>query len=321
MPLAPEIAGLLDRMADDPRFERPAGGSSVEAARRGHEFDAATLCPPAERAEVGAVRDLVIPGPVVPLPARVYRPPARGGAVPTLLWLHGGGWSTGSLDTADIIARQLCAEAGVVVVTVAYRLAPEAPWPAGPQDCTAALHWAAGNIASLGGDPDRLCVGGDSAGGNLSAVLALASREDGPRLAAQLLVYPATDLDPSPELYPSRKECGAGYHLEMPDVLWCFGNYLSGGGDPHDARVSPLRAPDLAGAPPAIVVTADYDPLRDEGEAYADALDAAGVPVVRHRLPGLIHGSLDMLGVSPTARQALTGIAASLASMLRSGTG
>ncbi len=213
---------------------------------------------------------------------------------PTIAWFHGGGWVCGSVEQSDITCRRLAAAAGAVVVSVEYRRAPEAQFPAPLEDCLAATRWCADHAADLGGDPRRLVVGGDSAGGNLAAAVALAVRDagDGPTIAFQLLVYPVTDARCDS---PSHAENGVGYLLTSAGMRWFWDHYLGdrpGAGDDHLA--SPLQAPDLSGLPPALVITAEYDPLRDEGEAYAQRLAEAGVEVRCSRYDGMLHGFFGM---------------------------
>jgi acetyl esterase len=251
------------------------------------------------RTAVGSVRDLTVGGAAGPRPARLYMP--RGADRPPLVvYLHGGGFVEGDLDTHDEPCRILCRQAGHAVLSVDYRLAPEHPFPAAAEDAVAAFRWAQANAERLGADPARVAVGGDSAGGNLAAVVAQATRGDRPPLA-QLLIYPATD---TPTDRPSRRLFD-GYLL--PDGLRqaFFDVYTAGSGaDAADVRLSPGLAPDLAGLAPALVLTAGFDVLRDEGEAYAAGLTAAGVPVAAFREPGLPHGFLHLTDAVPAAHLA-----------------
>lgn len=314
MPVAPDIAEVLAHLAAAP--EAPATGPMV-AARRHHERDAVLGTPPADRPPVRTVESISVPGGDGDVRARVYRPfGSEAAAVPTVLWIHGGGWMTGSLDTADTAARTIADQVGAVVVTLDYRLAPEHPWPAGLEDVLAALSWVRHNAGLLGGDPARLAVGGDSAGGNLAAVAAQWARDEGLPLAAQLLVYPVADADLACEDYPSRVQNASGYYVGWADIEQCVRTYLGADADPADPRISPLRAENLAGVAPAVVVTVEYDTLRDEGDAYAAALRAAGVTVVHQRVAGLVHGAFDMLGGSATARAAMVRATAALRSLL-----
>jgi acetyl esterase len=225
-----------------------------------------------------------------------------------LIWIHGGGWVVGSAAGADVTARHLCRHAGCLVVNVDYRLAPEHPFPAALEDVTAVAKWVSAEIASLGGDAARMAVGGDSAGGTLSAVLA---HEVPGTFALQVLVYPATDLTNS---YPSIEENGDGLLLTRQAIAWFQGHYLTGGADPRHPRVSPIYtdAATMAAAPPALVITAEFDPLRDEGEAYAGRLREAGVAVEHIRYDGQIHAFFAMPGAIPAAKDAMDRVAAAL---------
>jgi len=273
----------------------------VEDARAEHERNAAWFTPASERANVASVEELRVAG----VRARVYRPHGVNSSMPTLLWLHGGGWMTGSLDTGDIIAREVTAGAGIVVVAPEYRLAPEHRWPAALEDAAAVLEWLFDHVDELGGDPAAILVGGDSAGGNLASVLAHTDMIPR-RLAGQALIYPVMDLNLDATAYPSRLEFAAGFHLEWVDVVRCVSTYLDGT-NPDQVTVSPLRAGGFEHLSPTVVATADLDPLRDEGRMYAERVRNAGVPVVYLNTRGLVHGGFDMVGVSATARTALDG--------------
>jgi acetyl esterase len=234
-----------------------------------------------------------------------------------VLFIHGGGFVIGDIDTHDNQCRTICREVGAVVLSVGYRLAPEAPFPAAVEDCVAALSWTVEHITELGDDAGRLAIAGDSAGGNLAAVTARLARDaGGPALAAQLLIYPGTDFrDGGGARYPSRTENAEGYFLTAADMRW-FSEHYVGGSDPNDPRLSPILSESLAGLPPAVVVTAEFDPLRDEGEAYADALEQAGVPVTHVRYNGLIHGFFDLAPLSPAAAEAVRETCANLRRLL-----
>jgi acetyl esterase len=243
---------------------------------------------------VGPVRDLLIDGAEGSLPARHYAPSSGGIGRPLLVFFHGGGWVVGDLDTHDQPCRFLTRYADVHVLSVDYRLAPEHPFPAAVDDAVAAFAWAVARALELGADPARVAVGGDSAGGNLAAVVAQHTRDAGVATpAAQLLVYPGTD---SSVARPSKDLFAEGYFLTKQQMDWYWDTY-SAGASRTDPRLSPLCASDLSGLAPAVVATAAFDPLRDEGEAYAAALRAAGVPVALRRAPGLVHGYLNMTGV------------------------
>jgi acetyl esterase len=227
--------------------------------------------------------------------------------LPVVVYFHGGGWVIGSIETHDAPCRELANRSGAIVVSVEYRMAPEHPFPAAPEDCYAATAWVADHAAEFGGDPARLAVAGDSAGGNLAAVVALMTRErNGPPLRFQLLIYPAVDARMG---YASIDENSTGYFLTKADMHWFYGHY---GADPSDWRASPLLAPDHSGLPPALVLTAEYDPLRDEGEAYARKLQEAGVPVTLRRYDGQIHGFTIMTAAVDRACEAVNQAAADL---------
>jgi acetyl esterase len=251
------------------------------------------------------VEEVAIPGPAGPLGGRLYVP--RRQAAPALVvYYHGGGWVVGDLDTHDGACRFLADEAGVAVLAVDYRLAPEHRFPAAVEDALAAFRWAAGNAAP----PARVAVAGDSAGGNLAAVVAQqAARDGGPRPAAQLLVYPATDLSTK---HPSYRLFADGFFLTEREMDWYRGHYLPDAAAARDPRASPLLAGDVAGLAPAVVVTAGFDVLRDEGEAYARRLETAGVRVRLRRHPGLVHGFSNATSVSAPARAAMTEAARAL---------
>jgi acetyl esterase len=266
-----------------------------------------TLSPP----EIASVANRTIPGPAGEIPIRVYTPKVGGAPRPVIVFFHGGGWVIGDLETHDAPCRQLANAVPAVVVAVDYRLAPEHKFPAAPDDCYAALRWVADNAASIGGDPKRrLAVCGDSAGGNLSAVVALMARDrGGPTLAAQILVYPATDLTCDA---PSHVTNGTGYFLDAEMMAWFIGHYVRSAADKTEPYGSPLRARDLSGLPPAVVITAEFDPLRDEGESYARRLREAGVPVELKRYDGMIHGFFSMDALFPEAGQAIALAASAL---------
>ena len=240
------------------------------------------------------------------LAARVYR--NANGKSPTVVFFHGGGWVAGDLDTHDRQARLLAIETGAVVISVDYRRPPEVRFPGAFEDAFAATSDVVARIAEFGGDDRRIGVAGDSAGGNLAATSAIACRDAGIKLAAQLLVYPVTDVagnfaDAKENArFPSRAESAEGYFLSRAVMEWFCGHYLADPAQGADWRVSPLRAKSLAGLAPAIVTTAWFDPLRDEGKAYADALKAAGVPTSYHDGLGLIHGYFGLVDASETAR-------------------
>jgi len=302
MPIAPDLAVVLEHHSQLPSALNL--GDSIAQGRATHERDAAYFTPAWLRRPVPEVEELVI-GQAAGIRLRIYRPDEVATAqVPTVLWIHGGGWVTGSLHTADTMARQVASDCAAVVVSVDYRLAPEHPWPAGLDDVITVFGWLRENIDALGGDIHRIGVGGDSAGGNLAAVLAQLARDEEWPLRAQLLVYPVTDCDLDGE-HPSRRECSDGPYVTWQSVADCIELYLPAGADPRDPQLSPLHNPELSGLAAAVVATVELDPLRDEGEAYADALAAAGVRVIHQRTAGLPHGAFDMAGSSAVAARAV----------------
>jgi acetyl esterase len=264
--------------------------------------------------------DTVIEGPAGPIPLRIFTP-AAGGARPLVVYFHGGGWVIGDLDTHSGHARRLCVEAGAVVVSVDYRLAPEHKFPAAFDDAVAALDWAADNVTSLGAEPQLLVTAGDSAGGQLAASAAIAWRDAGRPLAAQVLLYPVIDaagcyLDPSVNaIYPSRAHFADGPGLTL-DGMVDFAELYVDADDAADWRVSPVRAPDLSGVAPAVVHTAAIDVLSSEGARYADALRQAGVAVIAHEFETLNHSYYSLGGVSLVADAAAARAGADLRELL-----
>jgi acetyl esterase len=248
-----------------------------------------------EPPEMQSVQPLTIPSPAGPIPARIYTPiklRKAGGLAPVLVFYHGGGWVIGDLDSHDVVCRKLAEEGELIVVSVDYRLAPEHKFPAAVDDAIAATKWIAGNAVQLGIDGSRLMVGGDSAGGNLAAVVATAARDgNGPAIAAQVLIYPAIDFAMT---HPSHSEPETSILLTHSVIRWFRDHYLNGAADVHDWRASPVRARTLIGLPPAYVLTAGADPLRDEGNEYAERLKEAGVAVTHRIFPGQFHGFFTM---------------------------
>lgn len=248
------------------------------------------------------IEDRVIPGPGGNLAVRIYRPAAKG-PLGVLVYFHGGGWVLNSVDTHDHICRALANAAGCIVVSVDYRLAPEHKYPAAVEDAFAATCWAAANATNFGGDPKRLAVGGDSSGGNLAAVTALLCRDrQGPTLCHQLLIYPVTDHNFETESYQQNAK---GYVLTKRSMQWFWQHYLPNEASGANPYASPLRA-DLHSLPPALVITAEYDPLRDDGEAYAARLKEAGVPVECTQYAGMIHGFLVHMQLLDAGKQAIS---------------
>ena len=248
------------------------------------------------------------------VPVRIYTPEGAG-PFPLLVYLHGGGWVLGDLNSHDDLCRSLCRRAGVVVVSADYRLAPETRHPAALQDAFAVLRWTASNAKELNGKADRLAVGGDSAGGNLAAALALRTHErGGPSIVFQLLIYPVTVRDFET---PSYRQYATGYGLTRANMMWYWDKYLADPTDAEDPYAAPLRADDLSGLPPAFLVTAECDVLRDEGEAYGARLAAAGVPVAGVRYQGMNHGFVRLGAAFPQALKAVDDMAAALKAALK----
>lgn len=303
MPVDPDLVPLLALIESGTPMSQQTPG----AARHSFRTLTVDLRDPATVPAVGAVATTTIPGAAGPRPARVYRP-AGDGLFPTVVMFHGGGFVIGDLDTHDVMARSLCTGVGAVVVAVDYRLAPEHPFPAAVHDAIAATQHVLAHLDEYGGTA-VLGVAGDSAGGNLSAVVA----QQVPGVAAQLLVYPGTDKVGE---YASREENATGYVLEKATLDWFVEHYVGPDVAEDDPLLSPLRGT-LTGLPPAVVVTAEYDPLRDEGEAYAAALEAAGVPVTLRRYDGLVHGFFDFGGWSRASQAAIDESIALFGDLLR----
>ena len=302
MTLHPQAAILID-LAEQAHLP-PLDTLGVDEARALYDLRAADL----EAAPViGEVHDRTIPGPGGDLAIRVYRPANAGdSATPCLMFFHGGGWVIGTLDTHDLVCRALTQATNATVVAVDYRLAPEHRFPAAPDDCTAATKWVAANAAEIGVDANRIAVCGDSAGGNLAAVVTQDCAVDGPPIAAQALVYPATDM--VDESRPSLIDNAEGYLLTAEAMLWFYNHYMPSDAVRADPRLSPLLT-DLAGLPPALVLTAQYDPLRDQGKAYADALEEAGVDVEYNMYDGQVHTFFTQVGFMDASLDAVNRIA------------
>ena len=248
--------------------------------------------------KLARIADIRIPGPAVEIPARVYDAAGPGGpARPVVAYFHGGGWVQGDLDTHHGLCARLALRSGAIVVAVDYRLAPEHPFPAAVDDCFAAYRWLRSHAEELGGDPGRVAVAGDSAGGNLSAVVSqLAAGAGAPVPTCQVLIYPATDFVLDTD---SHRELADGHIIPRDRVTWYADQYMPAGMDRTDPRASPLRTKDLRGQPPALIITAGFDPLRDEGHAYAERLRAAGVDVTYHEYPGQIHAFVSLAKAIP----------------------
>lgn len=311
MTLDPQVQALLDQMA---AIAGPKIHQVVPALAR-QMMDAMIQLVDARDVPIGRVEEQTIPGPGRPITLRVYTPVAApGGLLPVLVFFHGGGFVIGSLKSHDAPCRQLANSAKCLVVSVDYRLAPEAPFPAAVDDALAATRWVLDHGAEIGADATRVAVGGDSAGGNLAAVVAQQLRDAGaPMPVFQLLIYPAVDLtDATDRGFASRTANANGYFLDNDMMRWFLGHYVATSADRNDPRLSPLRHPRLAGLPPAYVVVAGYDPLHDEGVAYAEALRSAGVATTLADYPGQIHGFVSFSGVVAEGRRALEAAGAAL---------
>ncbi|MFD7259282.1 alpha/beta hydrolase [Streptomyces sp. NPDC059874] len=298
----------------------PDLGGRVTDADEARRILAAAPRPPAARPRVGAVEDRTVPGPpgAPPIPVRIYLPDPEQwpGPRPTVVFCHGGGWVLGDLDTHDTTARTISRAAGAAVVSVDYRRAPEHRFPAAVEDAHAALCWAGSHLDELGGAPEALVVAGDSSGGNLAAASLLMARDHrryrGPAVALQVLVYPALDAAQDSASYRSDAE---GCFLTAAHMRWFWAQYLGPDGRPEHPLASPLRA-DLAGLPPAHVVVAGCDPLRDDGAAYHRRLNESGITSVLDARPGLFHGFLALAGVLPEAREAVERLGGAIRSTL-----
>lgn len=301
MPLDPQAAALLE--SAEKAALPPLESLTPEAARRQYAEGIAVTVGTAP--DLYAVVDSGAPGPYGEIPLRVYTPRnPQGRAMPLLIYIHGGGHVIGSRDTHDVACRHLAIHGDCIVVSVDYHLAPEHPFPAPLEDCRAAVDWITANAERLGGQGDRIAIGGDSAGGNLATEVCLAARDAGtPHFVCQLLIYPATDMTCS---MPSHEELAEGYRLTKPLIAWFVGHYLSGQRrDRRDPMCSPLLAENVAGLPPALVVSAGYDPLRDEVTAYHDKLRAHGVQSRHLHYAGMIHGFINMTGFLDAAHECL----------------
>ena len=296
----PQVAALLEKM-------RLAGNREYwqmtpAEAREWHNRKAGVLDIKPE--PVHKVDDRVVPAIEADVPVRIYTPRSSSSPLPVLVWLHGGGHVVGSLQSYDALCRKLALSADCIVVSVAYRLAPEHNFPAGVVDSFAALTWTARHAHELGGDPSRVAIGGDSAGGNLAAVCAILARDAGePRLVFQLLVYPRTAPH---EDSPSHHALGEGYMLTRKVILWFHEHYRACDADCEDFRYAPLITKDLARLPPALIIIGEYDPLRDDGIAYANRLRDAGNEVELADYPGMVHPFFSMGGAIDAGRRAMT---------------
>lgn len=301
MPLHPESQQVLAMLAEAelPPFEhltvpqaRAAGAGFADLQGEPEEID---------------TEDRTIPGPAGAVPVRIYTP-AGDGPKPVILYFHGGGWVIGDIEVCDNPVRRIANRTGAIVVSVDYRLAPEHVYPAAFDDCYAATAWVAEHAAEFGGDPARIATCGDSAGGNLAAAVAIAARDrQSPHLVAQLLIYPVTDFDFTTDSYAQN---GEGYLLTRGSMQWFWAHYLGAQDLGKDPYACPARADDLAGLPAAFVATAEFDPLRDEGEDYAEALREAGVRVTAQRYDGMLHGFAWTLGATPSGAVIIDDLAA-----------
>jgi acetyl esterase len=304
----------------------PAHLVPIAQARAAHDLETAEMSGPGQ--DVAEVRELEAPGPGGPIRVRLYRPlrerspeerladerpsddtSAADAPLPLVAYLHGGGWAIGTLDAFDPVCRALANASGALIASIDYRLAPEHPFPAAPDDARAAVRWLAANAEELGADPTRLAIAGDSAGGNLATVTARRLRDDGgPPLRFQALVYPACDSGLNT---PSYRDNGSGFGLDAESMRRYWELYLDGADGRHP-DASPLQAPDLAGLPPAFILTVRHDVLRDEAESYARALTAAGVPVTLRRYDGAVHGFFRWLARAELSRRAVAEVGAAL---------
>jgi acetyl esterase len=304
--LDPDAAAVYKAFqeAGRPPYE---SGTAIEARAM---YLAARAVSNPEPPELESAKALSIPAPHGAIPARIYTPKTlrkTNGLAPSLVFYHGGGWVIGDLDSHDVVCRKLAHEGELIVVSIDYRLAPEHKFPAAADDAISAAKWVASNARDLGIDATRLMVGGDSAGGNLAAVVALAARDgDGPKLAGQVLIYPATDFAMK---HSSHSEPETSILLTHSVIKWFCNHYLNGPADIDNWKASPLRAQTLAGLPPAYVLTAGADPLRDEGDEYAARLKEAGVPVTYKHFPGQFHGFFTMGKLLQQANVAASDIA------------
>jgi acetyl esterase len=305
--LDPDAAAVYKAFLD---AGRPAYETVSPAEAREFYLQARFVSNP-EPPELASIEPLSIPSPAGPIPARVYTPVKlrkAGGLAPCLVFFHGGGWVIGNLDSHDVACRKLADEGQLIVISIDYRLAPEHKFPAAVNDVIAATTWIAGHARQLGVDASRLMIGGDSAGGNLAAVVAIAARDgNGPAIAGQVLIYPAVDFA---RKHPSHSEPETSVLLTHTAIIWFSAHYLNSAVDGNDWRASPARATTLAGLPPAYVLTAGADPLRDEGVEYAERLKAAGVAVTYRHFPGQFHGFFTMGRLLPQANIAASEIGA-----------
>ncbi len=306
--VAPEMRTILEAIAS-------MGGPAIETVpvAQGRQMARGLIQLAGEPEAVARIENRTADGRSGAIPIRIYWPEGSG-PFPGMVYIHGGGWVICDLETHDNVCRTIAKRAGAVVVAVDYRLAPEHQFPAALDDCVEVTQWVAANAAALNIDAKRLVVAGDSAGANMATVVAAKARDGrGPAIALQVLVYPATDMSATET--PSRQEYAEDHFLTRPFMQWCTSLYLGNGTDKTNPDASPAFIKDLRGMPPALVITAECDPLRDEGEAYAARLKDAGSPVTLTRYDGMIHPFLNFLGASASAQKAVDQIAAAVRSL------
>ena len=299
--LDPDAAAVLNafREAGRPPYE------TVSPAEARQMYLASRVVSNPEPPRIASAESVMIPGPAGSIPARLYRPLTlrqAEGLSPCLVFFHGGGWVIGNLDSHDVVCRTIADEGQLIVISIDYRLAPEHKFPAAVDDAIAATDWISKNARELKIDKDRLAVGGDSAGGNLAAIVSINARTAGPKISGQVLIYPATVFSMR---HPSHSEPETDALLTHSVIRWFRDHYFSSAADAEDWRASPARVEQLSGLPPAIVLTAGADPLRDEGDEFAKRLSDAGVPVVHRTYPGQFHGFITMGKLLPKANDAL----------------
>lgn len=304
MPLDPNAEAFLQQLQAQEVLK--IHEQTVESARNAMSDRADRLF--GEMDEVASIVDESVPSDFGSIPVRIYRG-TQASVLPTLIFIHGGGWARGDIESYDGVCRALAKRAECQVISVGYRLAPEFKYPAGLDDCWQATLWARDNAGALGGDPRRLAVAGDGSGGNLAAVVAIRAREKRLPIAFQALIYPVTDFSFET---PSYSEYADGYNLTREAMRTYWGYYLPNEAAGAEPEASPLRAPDLSRLAPALVITCEYHPLRDEGEAYAQRLKDAGVPTTLHRYDGMVHGFFRMAAVMPQGEEAIDEVAAAI---------
>jgi len=311
MPLDPLVKAFLDQMAAAPGPKMSEVGAAV--ARETFVGYMQLLGP--KDVPVGKTENLTVPGPAGPIPIRVYTPVAAGrDPMPALIFYHGGGFVIGSVETHDGLCRKMANEGGFRVISVDYRLAPEHKFPAALDDAFAALSWVGENAADIGVDANRIAVGGESAGGALAAEVAqMAKLKGGLNIACQMLLFPVTQVG---EVTRSLREFAVGYFLDKDTLDWFYKSYLPSGADTSDPRISPLRANDFSGLPPAYVMLGGYDPLHDEGAQYAEKLRTAGVKVTVADYPGMVHCFIYMQSILPQAHEALASASKAVGAIL-----